>query len=523
MNARTEHLDASFASLARAAAVGAALLAGSGQVAMADANSDLIAKGKYLTAAGDCEACHTAKDGQPFAGGRSIPTPFGPMYSPNITPDKETGIGAWSDKDFYNALGEGIAKNGDHLYPVMPYPWYTRVTQDDMAAIKAYLFSLQPVHAPKKPNDLSFPFNIRAGMIGWNALFFHPGVFKPDPSKSAEINRGAYLVEGLGHCGDCHTPKNIAQAPASGEQFAGEPIQGWYAPNITSDVREGIGGWSEDDVVTYLKTGAAKGKGVVLGPMAETVHKSLGKLTDADLHAIAAYLKSTPAKTEYVAAVGSDYTSAHAPGASIYLSNCAFCHQTDGKGNGVMVPPLAGNGAVAAQGPENVIRAVLGGLPANGSYGPMPAIGASMTNEQVADVANYVRQTWGNGAPATATPGKVADLRKESLTVMANDASHGCPALNQDLSRLISDPATGIEGKLQGINQANLLENVRAIVGKVKAADKNLPQAELVNGLTAAYCPIVNADASLGVPQRRWYLDRFSQLVYTEALNGGHN
>lgn len=237
--------------------------------------------------------------GKAFAGGLSIPTPFGTIVTPNITPDRATGIGAWTDQQFYHALHDGIGAHGENLYPAFPYPWFTRVTRPDVMAIKAYLFSLPPVHAPKQPNDLIFPFNLRIGLAAWNWRYFHPGTFKPDPNVSAQINRGAYLVEGLGHCGACHTPKNIAQAPKAGQSFGGGEIQGWYAPNISADVREGVGGWTDAQLVTLLKTGAVPGKGIVRGPMLQTVHDSLSQLTDSDLEAMAAYLKSTPSRVEY--------------------------------------------------------------------------------------------------------------------------------------------------------------------------------------------------------------------------------
>jgi mono/diheme cytochrome c family protein len=241
-------------------------------------NQDLIARGKYLADIGDCSSCHTASNGTKFAGGRYMPTPFGPISTPNITPDKSTGIGNWTDDDFYRALHDGITKAGEHIYPVMPYPWYTKVTRDDVMAIKAYLFSLQPVNAPRKPNELAFPFNIREGLAAWDGLFLRKGTFQPDPSKSAEINRGAYIVQGLGHCGECHNGRNLLGDTKMADSLQGGPIQHWYAPNITSDVQDGIGKYSDDQVFTFLKTGVSPGMGVAAGPMSETIHDSLRKL-----------------------------------------------------------------------------------------------------------------------------------------------------------------------------------------------------------------------------------------------------
>ena len=241
-----------------------------------------------------------------------------------------------------------------------------------MLAIKAYLFSLAPVHAPRQPNHLDFPFNVRAGLAVWDEMFLREGTFKPDPAKSAEINRGAYIVEGLGHCGECHNGRKLLGDTPMAQSLRGGPIENWYAPNITSDVRDGIGKYSDDQVFGYLKTGVSPGMGVASGPMAETIHDSLSKLNDGDLHAIVAFLKSTPAEASYTSAERSAFTGKDAVGRQAYLNNCASCHQLDGKGIAGAVPALSGNGAVLARGSDNVIRAILGGLEAQQSYAPMP-------------------------------------------------------------------------------------------------------------------------------------------------------
>jgi len=226
-----------------------------------DAQSDLVKRGEYLARAGDCFSCHTKQGGTPLAGGRQVQTPFGSISSPNITPDRDTGIGNWSDDDFYRVLHDGIDRQGRYVYPVMPFDYYTNVTRDDALAIKAFLFSQPPVNAPRPPSHLEFPFNIRTSLAGWRALFFTPGDFKADPSQPAAVQRGAYLVEGLGHCGACHTPRNELGGSKPGDALGGGELQGqgWFAPNITSDVRQGIGGWSDQQLVAYLKTGVAQG------------------------------------------------------------------------------------------------------------------------------------------------------------------------------------------------------------------------------------------------------------------------
>lgn len=476
---------------------------------------DIVAHGKYLATAGDCVACHSAPGGKPYAGGLYLDTPFGRMATPNITPDKKTGIGNWTDDQFFRALHAGIRNDGAYLYPGLPYQWFTHVTRDDVLAIKAYLFSLPAVDAPQKPNHLIFPFNVREGIAGWNAVYFKEGTFKPDPSKSPEWNRGAYLVTGLEHCAACHTPRNVAQAPIESEAFAGGSQQNYYAPNITSDPKEGIGSWSVDTLVEYFKKGAAPGRGVVIGPMAETVHDSLSKLTDADLHDIAVFVKTIPAKSSYKPSATTTVAYNENTGADIYLTNCASCHQPNGHGLGQAVPPLAGNGAVTAKGPENVINAVVGGLAAQDSYAPMPGFATSLTPEQIADVANYVRTSWGNGAPASATPELVTQLAAANKSMMAG--THWCVSVQDGkLGHVVSDPHGDVQTALQQITDNTELPQVDKVIADVRREVPGVQPADIVNQLTAAYCPIVFKNKA--VPKDRWApkLDEFAGLVYTQ-------
>lgn len=485
-------------------------------VAATAAPSDLIAKGKYLAQAGDCMACHTAKGGEPFAGGLYLETPFGGIASPNITPDKATGIGTWTDAQFYRVMHDGIGHKGEYLYPAMPFPWYTIVTQDDVAAIKAYLFSLPPVHKEREPNRLHFPVNIRESMLAWRTVFFKAGTFKPDASKSDEINRGAYLVNGLGHCGECHNARPVAGTSAFRKPFAGGVINDWYAPNITSDVRDGIGSWSDDQLATFLKTGAAPGKGVALGPMAETIH-SLSALNDADLHAMVAYLKSTPATADKDANAAL-YQGADARGAQTYLNHCASCHGIEGKGLAGAVPALVGSGAVRSQGPQNVIQVVLGGLEAKKNYGPMPAVGAGMSDEEVAEVTNYVRQLGGNAAPTTAQAGQVAKLRASTDTLLNAGPKTGCPAPDSPaVARLLADSNQHLATQLGQVSEAQMYPQTQQLVASLKKLAPKAARADLINGLTAAYCPIVRDDAQLDANAKALKLGHFSQLVYTAA------
>jgi mono/diheme cytochrome c family protein len=476
-------------------------------------SSDLVSRGKYLVTAGDCVGCHSRAGKPAFSGGDYMDTPFGGLAPPNITADKQYGIGAWSDDDFYRALHNGIRKDGAYIYPAMPYPWYTRVTRDDVMAIKAYLFSLPPANIPDRANRLIFPFNVRAGLAGWDALYFKPGTFKPDNSKSPEWNRGAYLVEGLAHCSDCHTPKNPAMAPIESERYAGNEITQWYAPNITSDPKQGIGKWSQSDLVSYFKKGYAPEKGVTIGPMKE-VHVSLSKLTDSDLNDIAIYVKSIPPKTSYTNPTKLSQI-AYNSGADIYESNCSSCHQPDGKGLAGAVPPLAGNGAVTAKGAENIIRAVLGGLPAQDTFAAMPGFAARLSSQQIADVANYVRESWGNGAPASATPELVDQLRPKTDSMMA--ATHWCGKPGDTpLGQFVSDQNGSVQTALAQINDVNELPTIDKVLGDVRHRVPQAKGAEIVNQLTAAYCPVVFKNGSLPKEEKAAKLDQFAALVYTQ-------
>ncbi len=486
--------------------------------ALAQADPDLVNKGKYLTTAGGCVSCHTNPRAEPFAGNRAVSTPFGTIYSPNITPDKDTGIGKYTDDEFYKVLHNGVMASGNYIYPAMPFTSYTKVRRDDVLAIKAYLSSLKPIHSEKKPNKLAFPFNIREGLAAWRTLFFKPGEFTPDPSKSAEINRGAYLVEGLAHCGQCHTPRNIAQARESGEALEGAAIQGWYAPNITSDWAQGIGSWSEDDLLSFFKKGVAPKHGIAAGPMADVVHDDLKHLTDDDLKSIIAFLKSTPPKQEE--ATSSLGTSDGA--ATLYLNNCSSCHQLDGQGVKGKIPALANNGSVKAQGPQDIIKVVLGGLPATDTFGPMPSFAAYLNDGQIAAIANYVRTKWGNNAPANADGFLVADLRKRTPLMLAlGQGESQCPLGLASGARTVLDKANAAaESILQSLTDDNVVPSVEKLVPQIKAAVPNVSPADLVNGLTAAYCQEVAGNKSLSNAQKRSRLNIFSQLTYTEAVAG---
>ena len=324
--------------LAVAALAACTIAAATAQGADDNSSFEKIERGRYLAVLGDCVACHTTPGGKPFAGGVALETPFGALVGPNITPDVATGVGTWSEADFWRAMHEGVGRNGVRLYPAMPYPAYTKVTREDASALWAYLRTLQPVHNEIQSNQLQFPFNARRpATSAWNLINFQPGVFQPDPAKSEEWNRGAYLVEGLGHCGTCHTPKNITGGDRGGEALQGALLQDWYAPDITADMRTGIGSWSTEEIVRYLRTGA-NSFDIASGPMAEAVENSTSHMTDADLAAIATYLKDTPPRNQAaVTALAADDRRMVA-GKAVYEDRCGACHFTSGVGAPTLFP-----------------------------------------------------------------------------------------------------------------------------------------------------------------------------------------
>ncbi|MFC5459128.1 c-type cytochrome [Massilia niabensis] len=366
-----------------------------------------IARGAYLARAGDCMACHTTRGGAPYAGGRAFDTPFGRLHAPNITPEPSTGIGMWSADDFWRALHNGKSRDGRLLYPAFPYTNYTKVTRADSDALFAYMKSLPPVRQPNLPHSLDFPYNQQLTLAGWRLLYFKPGVQAPDPARDAPWNRGAYLVEGLGHCSACHSTRN--QFGATDDTLGGGLIGtlGWYAPALTSNAEAGLGSWSEAHIVQLLGTGVAPGASVT-GPMAEVVAQSLQHMTNEDLTAMARYLKSLPG----TAAPQKD-PGPPAPekimqaGARLYGQHCATCHGERGEGKGPY-PALAGNRALTLGEPVNAIRVVLnGGFPPGTGGNPrpygMPPFGHVLEDAQVADLVTFLRASWGNrAAPVSA-------------------------------------------------------------------------------------------------------------------------
>jgi mono/diheme cytochrome c family protein len=387
--------------------------------------ASLIERGQYLARAADCEACHTADGGAPFAGGRAFVLPFGTLYSTNITPDKETGIGGYTDANFLDALHKGIAPGNEKLYPAMPFTSYAYMTDADVGAIKAYLFSLKPVHAPDKENSLSFPFNQRSLMGIWALLFNPDKRFEPRTARDPQWNRGAYLVEALAHCGECHTPRNLMQAQNQREKFSGTVQAGWRAYNITADPKSGIGAWSEADLAHYLAMGHADGRGTATGPMAEAVDNSLHYLTQGDIAAMAAYLRSVsaiatsdlpepkavPAPASHAEGIAANVD---ARGKAVYAGACAGCHDWTGVSPVIPNATLTGVRSVNDPTAMNVVQVILSGAHRRNSdaQATMPAFGGAYSDAEIASLANYVTARFG-AQPSAVTAENIATLRAE--------------------------------------------------------------------------------------------------------------
>jgi mono/diheme cytochrome c family protein len=402
----------------------AAFLAWSG-AAVAASPPELIAKGEYLARAGDCVVCHTGPGEKPFAGGLRMSTPLGDLYTTNITPDKETGIGGDSFEDFERAMRQGIAKDGHRLYPAMPYPSYAKVSEDDLRALYAFFMeSVQPVSRKNAPTEISRPLNIRWPLAVWDMIFTDKIGYTPDPAHNEAWNRGAYLVQGLGHCGSCHTPRGIFfQEKALSEQktayLSGGNLDDWFASSLREDPDAGLARWSEADIAEFLKTGH-NSHATAFGTMVDAVNNSTQYMSDADLAGIANYLKSLPANQDR----NTSTAAIDMQGGKIYAQQCATCHLADGRGHAPYIAPLADNPTVMDRDPSSLInmtlngsaRVVVAGMP--DAY-RMPQFRVLLKDEEIAQIVSFIRTSWGNHAEA-ATGDKVAKVR--ATTSAASDA-----------------------------------------------------------------------------------------------------
>lgn len=374
-----------------------------------------IERGHYVAVLGDCAACHNDREGhREYAGGLALETPFGKILASNITQDKATGIGSWSEEEFVRAVRDGKGQHGRNLYPAMPYNAYTQVSDADMHDLWLYMKTIKPVDHPVDSNQLPFPFNVRELMAGWNLLFFRRGGFEPVEGKSDAWNRGKYLVDGLGHCASCHTPKNILGGDKGGHYLAGGSLEGWFAADITSNAQSGIGAWGNEDLVQYLKLGGNRFT-VAAGPMAEAVENSTQYMTDSDLDAIATYLKDTSPSSTVPSTTIADSDPHMVRGKDLYSANCEACHVSNGEGVPDMIPALANNAAMRQVNPAVMLRSILVGnrgavTEGNPTGASMPSFDWKLTDNDVADIATYVRNSHGNHAAAI-TADDVAQAR----------------------------------------------------------------------------------------------------------------
>jgi len=385
---------------------------------------ELVAKGEALAAAGFCSECHTAKGGAKFAGGYPMQTPFGVIYSTNITPDPETGIGAWSEAAFSRSMREGVARDGSHLFPAFPFDHFTRLSDDDVRALYAYFMTRAPVRASAPANTIPFPLNIRYLQTGWKLLFFYPGRFEPDPNKSAEWNRGAYLAEGLSHCGACHTPRNLLGAEKSSAAYAGAVIDNWIAPPLTAE-NPSPAPWTEEELQSYLRTGVSVLHGIAAGPMSPVPH-GLSALPESDVRAIATYFADVDHAAERGASVSPavaramSYAALSAgqdfdPDSRFYTAACASCHYNSGSAPLAVRPDLALNSALNLPDPTNLIQVMLRGVTAaEGIPGVvMPSFAHAFTDADIARIAAYLRRARTDLPPWPDLDAKIAAIRQQ--------------------------------------------------------------------------------------------------------------
>jgi mono/diheme cytochrome c family protein len=481
----------------------------------------LVTRGAYLAKAADCMPCHTSAKDKQFAGGLKLDTPFGAIFSPNITPDPDTGIGRWTYEDFKNAVHAGIRADGSYLYPVMTYDAFTLITEDDLKALWAYFRSIPAIKQQNRGNELGFPFDIRLTLMPWRWLFFTEGYYKQNPAKGPQWNRGAYLVEALAHCSDCHTPRNFMGATIASKWLQGARIDQWYAPNITAEALRTVNQWDKARLVAFLRKGAGNNT-TVLGPMQEVVHDSMSFLTESDLDAMATFLLDLPpgAETPPKPVAQKLAPDVEARATKLYSDNCASCHQADGKGIANQIPPLAGNPAILAAKPFDILAAVLQGVPARDDIIAMPSFAGSLGDQSVADLANYVRTGFGNEASPNATPSMVAAWRSTlSLPVYASASARtfDCPSVGQGGSASF-DPSV-IAGLGRELSQRSV--SYAQLVADYQAKNPKAGLTDIVNNLIAAYCPVVAANASLSNEGKSRALARFGREItsYVTSMN----
>jgi mono/diheme cytochrome c family protein len=483
--------------------------------AVAADQADVVKRGAYLAEVAHCTACHTSEASKPFAGNYAIESPVGTMYGANITPDRATGIGTWSEKDFEGALRRGVAKGGRYLYPAMPYIEFTKITDADIHALYAYFRTVKPVNEKTKPADMKFPFGVRTGIAAWQAVYFKQGRYVNDGSQSPQWNRGAYLVQGLGHCDACHTPTNLAMAPKEGKALQGNIVDHWFAPDISGDQYSGIKNWSQADLVTYLKTGHNKKNDAAVGPMEQTIDLGLSHLDSEDLSAIAFYLKNQKVEAASAPkAVRPVSVAEKSSGHQIYVDNCASCHGANGNGVDGIAPSLVGAGSTAGAEPQTAIRAVLQGFEPQGQWGVMPSFAKVFDANEVSDVVNYVRTAWGNNGGGRVDPSLVNSLARYSdLGDAKVESALICPsAPTPEL-----DATTLSQIKALGADAASTT-GAAQLVRDYKARHPKVDDTDVVTTISGAYCRNVMraAKGTLAERQKR-YVDFMGTIAQATA------
>jgi len=455
----------------------------------------MVQRGEYLATAGDCQYCHSIPGGAPYAGGQPVQTPFGDLFTPNITPDKANGIGNWSDAQFWNVMHNGIAPGHSllvfpkYLYPVMPWQDYNKLSYPDVMAIKAYLDAIQPVAAPDRPTQMHFPFTMRAGLLAWRILFFHDQPIAYDPSWSPQVRNGAFLVEALAHCNECHAQRNLLMAVEPSRYMAGGHLlaQSWYAPNITADKTDGVGGWSATDLTNYLWRDGAVGPGAPYGPMKAVVDDSLSRLPQSDVQDIVAYLQT--ANDANSSAIPAPRMAPPGGGAQIYAVYCARCHGADGEGVANNFPNLAGNMSIWDGPADNLISMVLGGYtPWHSNQSAMPEFNQVLSDGQIAAVVDYVRTSWGNKGNGDATAEQVGHLRNvasdwvalDTGTTQARDGAVVFDDISGQLELFGDKDNCMLNGDFKGAGQDIYIvgscgDGGRSLIGQVNIGGKAYP------------------------------------------------
>lgn len=491
-------------------------LAHGAPAARAAAPDDVVKRGAYLADVAHCTACHTNDASKPYAGNYPIKSPFGTMYGANITSDPTTGIGTWSEKDFEGALRRGVGKDGKYLYPAMPYMDFTKISDADIHALYAYFRTVKPVNEKTKPADMKFPFGVRTGIAAWQAVYFKQGRYADDGSQTEQWNRGAYLVQGLGHCDACHTPTNLAMAPKEGKALQGNVVDHWFAPNISGDQYSGIKDWSQTDLATYLKTGHNPKNDAAVGPMAQTIDLGLSHLNQGDLDAIAFYLKNQKVDTAAAPKAARAVTVAEkTSGKQIYTDNCESCHGADGRGVNGIAPSLVGVGSTAGAEPQTAIRAVLQGFEPQGQWGVMPSFSQVFAAGEVSDVVNYVRTAWGNNGGGRVDPSLVNSLARYSdLGDAKVESALICPSASaRDL-----DTATLAEVKALGPDVASKAATAK-LVHDYRSRHPKTDATDVVTTISGAYCRnVMTAAKGTLVERQKRYVDFMGHIAEAAAM-----